>query len=190
MITFGLIRHGATEWNQLGKLQGQINTNLVAEGRLQAHSLGKRLQAADWDYMVTSDLNRALETARIISQESGIMLHGSDARLRERSFGQLEGTTLDERIRKFGADWRTLDLDVESDDCVFARWQSFAEEHMQGSSNRSILVVSHGSFIATVLRVLELEEPDGYLTNTSLTIIRQEEGRWRCLLYSCTAHLD
>lgn len=190
MITFGLIRHGATEWNQLGKLQGQINTNLVAEGRLQAHQLGKRLQASDWDYIVSSDLNRAWETARIISQESGIVLQGSDERLRERSFGQLEGTTLDERIQRFGADWRTLKLDVESDESVFARWQSFAEDHMHANDDRSILVVAHGSFIGTVLRVLNLEQPDGYLTNTSLTIIRQEEGQWRCLLYSCTAHLD
>jgi probable phosphoglycerate mutase len=190
MTTFGLIRHGATEWNRLGKLQGQMDTKLTDEGRGQARLLGRRLDKEDWDFIVCSDLERASETARIISAESGIPLSGCDPRLRERTFGLLEGTTLDERLERYGPDWKTLDLGVESDQDVFARWSSISGQLLASHSNGSMLIVSHGSYIGTVLRTLGLEKPDGYLTNASLTRIERKNGRWSCSLYSCIRHLQ
>jgi len=190
MTIYGLIRHGATEWNQLGKLQGQLDIGLTHEGRSQAHLLGQRFKKQDWDYIVSSDLSRAHETAQIIAAESGIPMLEASSKLRERSFGQLEGTTLEERIERYGNEWRELELGVESDESVFERWSDFEAQLKLQHPGERILIVSHGSFIGTVLRVLNLEEPDGYLTNTSLTIIGHDEYGWSCSLYSCTRHLD
>jgi 2,3-bisphosphoglycerate-dependent phosphoglycerate mutase len=190
MTTYGFIRHGSTEWNQLGKLQGQLDIQLTEEGRSQAHLLGRRFNKKDWDYIVCSDLSRAHETARIIAAESGIPLLHTSAKLRERSFGLLEGTTLTDRIEQHGQDWRKLDLGVESDESVFERWTDYEHELKDKYPRSRILIVSHGSYIGTILRVLDLEEPDGYLTNTSLTIIHHDGSDWSCSLYSCTKHLD
>jgi len=192
MTTFGMIRHGATEWNKLGKLQGQLDTKLTDEGREQAALLGRRLDAADWDFIVSSDLERAYETARIVSAESGIPLAGKDVRLRERTFGELEGTTLAERIEKYGPNWKSIDIDlgVESDESVFERWSSIADQWLTQYPEGRIIVISHGSYIGTVLRTLGLEKQDGYLTNASLTEIHRKNDVWTCSLYSCTAHLQ
>ncbi|WP_442601087.1 histidine phosphatase family protein [Paenibacillus sp. KN14-4R] len=190
MTTFGLVRHGSTEWNKLGKLQGQLDTHLTDEGKEQARLLGSKLKHSDWDYIVCSDLMRAHETAEIVSKESGIPLYGTDVHLRERSFGQLEGTTLNERIERWGEEWRSLELGVERDEDVFARWSEFANEWMKNKPNSRVLVISHGSYIGQVLRSLDLEEEYGYITNTSLTIIHRISDYWSCSLYSCTKHLD
>ena len=65
MATIGLIRHGITDWNELGKAQGISDISLNDLGRIQAKKLGQRLsQDEDWDMLITSNLLRAVETAR------------------------------------------------------------------------------------------------------------------------------
>lgn len=102
MTTIGFIRHGSTEWNRLGKLQGQLDTDLTDEGREQARLLGIRLANESWDGIISSDLKRAKETAQIMSKLSGIPIIGMDNRLRERRYGQVEGTTVAEREERWG----------------------------------------------------------------------------------------
>jgi probable phosphoglycerate mutase len=189
MTIFGMIRHGSTEWNQLGKLQGQQNIPLSQEGNWQAEQLGKRLLNEKWDFIISSDLERALETARTISDNAQIPLRAIDVRLRERSFGLLEGTTLDERLQNWGDNWQEADVGKESDDQVWARWLSMYEEAIQAYEGSRILVVTHGSFIGTVLKKLGLDRPQDWLTNASLTEIHVTDGQWECSLYNCTTHL-
>lgn len=122
MIQLGLIRHGTTEWNLEGRMQGQMDTPLAEVGRVQAKSLANRLKYEAWDGIIASDLMRAHETALTIEKITGVPLLGVDARLRERAFGQLEGTTVQDRIAKWGEDWREREheLGLESDDSLFA----------------------------------------------------------------------
>lgn len=55
MATIGLIRHGITDWNELGKAQGVSDISLNDLGRSQAKRLGRRLsQNEDWDMLITS----------------------------------------------------------------------------------------------------------------------------------------
>lgn len=64
MTTVGLIRHGITEWNLLGKAQGISDIPLNETGREQADKLGERLAGEEpWDLIIASDLCRATETA-------------------------------------------------------------------------------------------------------------------------------
>lgn len=191
IITLGLIRHGTTEWNLLGKMQGHIDIPLAEVGRMQARMLGRRLAAEKtWDGIITSDLQRAKETALIISEETGIPVTGTDQRLRERSFGQLEGTTTEERIASWGEGWRELDLGLESDKSLLSRWDQFYEQTLSEHHGKRLLVVSHGGYIAPVLERLMGKEIKEHLSNTSLSIIRSAPSGWEFPLINCTMHLE
>lgn len=190
MITIGLIRHGTTEWNLAGRMQGHMDTNLAEVGVLQAERLGERLKGEPWDGIISSDLLRAKQTAQTISDKTGTPLWGVDARLRERHFGQLEGTTLEERIQRWGEGWRGMDLGMESDDELLARWFSFLQNLESEHRSKKVLIVSHGGYIAPVLEHLMGQPVESHLSNTSLTVVRREVSVWNCLLMNCTAHLN
>ena len=76
------LRHGRTEWNELGKLQGQADVELDEVGEKQAEEAARFF--ADWDFEAcyTSDLKRALRTAHMVAEPHGLDVV-PDARLRE-----------------------------------------------------------------------------------------------------------
>ena len=65
---FWVVRHGESTWNVLGRYQGQADVPLSLEGRLQAAMLAERLTGQPFDAVYSSDLSRALETARIVTE--------------------------------------------------------------------------------------------------------------------------
>ena len=67
MGTWHLVRHGETEWNRTGRMQGHTGVPLSAEGRRQATLLAARLRSVEFSAVYSSDLPRAAETARIIA---------------------------------------------------------------------------------------------------------------------------
>jgi probable phosphoglycerate mutase len=191
LITVGLIRHGTTEWNIAGRMQGHMDTDLAEIGIKQAELLGHRLKLEEWDGIIASDLIRARQTAQTISDLTGTPLLGIDPRLRERHFGQLEGTTREERIVLFGENWSEQDLGLESDAALLQRWFSFLEELALAHRGKRILLVSHGGYIAPVLEHMMGEPVLSHLSNTSLTIMElAEDSVWNCHLLNCTAHLN
>ncbi|MCZ8520519.1 MULTISPECIES: histidine phosphatase family protein [Paenibacillus] len=189
MTILGLIRHGTTEWNLEGRMQGQMDTPLAEVGRMQAELLAKRLQGESWDGILSSDLIRARETAETIARETGIPLLGTDKRLRERAFGELEGTTLQDRVTRWGEGWREKDLGMEKDEELLARWNAFLLDTEREHPGKRILVVSHGGYIAPVLARFLGRTIEEHLKNTSLTVMERLETQWRCNLLNCTMHL-
>jgi probable phosphoglycerate mutase len=188
-MKLGFIRHGATDWNQSGRLQGQNDIELNENGRRQAAALAKRLKNEDWELIVSSDLKRAKETAEIVAAELGISEIRLDRRLRERTHGRLDGTTLEERIAAWGEHWKLLDHGVETDEQLFARGKACIDDLAAEYEGRNVLVVSHGAFIGTMLKGLLDEMPPGLLQNTALSIVRKHPDKWECILYNCTSHL-
>ncbi|GFN33546.1 histidine phosphatase family protein [Paenibacillus xylaniclasticus] len=100
--TIGLIRHGVTEWNNLGKAQGISDIPLNGEGIQQATALANRLSSEEWDMIFSSNLTRDRQTAEIIQQSLGISSILVDERNREINCGLIEGTTEEERISNWG----------------------------------------------------------------------------------------
>jgi 2,3-bisphosphoglycerate-dependent phosphoglycerate mutase len=98
-----LFRHGQTDWNREGRLQGHTDTPLNATGLVQAEALAQRLLAHRLDAVVSSDLTRALTTARIIAEVSEVPLL-TDPGLREVSVGLAEGLLWEEAKARFGAE--------------------------------------------------------------------------------------
>lgn len=91
-LTLFVVRHGESEWNHLGLVQGQHPDapGLTELGREQARELGLRLASEGLEGVISSDLLRAVETAEAIVAACGVPLE-LDAALRERAFGPFEG---------------------------------------------------------------------------------------------------
>lgn len=190
-MRIGLIRHGLTDWNMLGKIQGQSDIPLNTEGRRQAELLGDRLLTEEytWDFVISSRLSRAEETGRIIASKLNIPVFEPDPRLNERSFGQVEGLTLSERESKWGRDWHLQELGQEKDEEIQARGLAFMEDMWNTFPDKNMLVVSHGGFLAQLYRSLYKERYTERIGNLSLTILEKTDLEWVPLLYNCTRHL-
>ncbi|MBD1224727.1 histidine phosphatase family protein [Virgibacillus halodenitrificans] len=192
MITIGLVRHGITDWNVRGKAQGITDIPLNEEGKKQALQLGERLVLEEqWDVIVSSDLSRASETARIIGEKLNVPVDHYDQRLREKDFGIIQGTTEEERLVTWGENWRELDLGAEPMEAVAARGIACLNDLAGTYQNKRILVVSHGALIGSTLEGLfpgKFKETK--MGNTSLTILDKIQGEWNCSLYNCTTHLN
>lgn len=190
-MRIGLIRHGLTDWNAAGRIQGQTDIPLNAEGREQADRLGKRLLTEEyqWDYIITSGLSRAQETGEIISKLLNVPMLEPDARLKERAFGQIEGLTSEERITRWGETWETLDLGQEHILDIQARALAFLEDLWSAYPDKNVLIVSHGAFLANLLSAIFKDRYTERIGNLSLTILEKNEIDWSPLLYNCTEHL-
>ncbi len=95
MGLFYLVRHGETEWNAENRLCGRTDVPLSETGRGQARSLAERLRSTSFDALYASPLERATETAHLISRTGGLT-PVQDSRLLELDYGQWEGKTLAE----------------------------------------------------------------------------------------------
>lgn len=190
MTRIAFIRHGVTQWNKAGRAQGSSDIPLDTEGWLQAEKIAKRLANDDWDIIFSSDLSRARQTAEAIQSELETVPLKLDARLREVSVGKAEGTTLDERIAKWGENWRALDLGGETHEYVLKRGWSFLEEITENDADDNMIVVSHGSFIKRMLnKLLPHVDMEFSIENCSLTVVRKANANWELELHNCTKHL-
>lgn len=192
MTVIGIVRHGITEWNLSGIAQGSSDVPLNETGRSQAAALADRLSVEDrWDMIVSSDLARAKETAEIISEKLALPISFFDTRLREMSGGEIEGTTEQQRLEKWGANWRKQDLGMESSDSVGKRGTDAIDSILKEFEGKRVLVVSHGALIGITLRRML---PDRFgktdLQNTSITMLEHSGSEWDCTLYNCVKHLD
>jgi broad specificity phosphatase PhoE len=148
-------RHGETDWNVAGRVQGHVDQPLNATGRLQAAALALRMRGAGIRAIGSSDLVRARETAQIISHELGLSLDFVDAAFRERSYGPFEGLTRDECMARSPAEWARFERtqehpDIEPLDALAERMLAGlrrAAEHPE----RPVLIVSHGRSIRVVV---------------------------------------
>ncbi|THF78388.1 histidine phosphatase family protein [Cohnella fermenti] len=189
-MRMGWVRHGVTSWNRAGKIQGTTDIPLSSEGKMQAHRLAYRLsnESRVWHGVVSSDLERAEKTGRILAERLNIPLL-TDERLRERGFGEAEGTTEEERLARWGTSWRSKVPGLESDEHVRVRGLVFVEEFAERHAGENWLVVTHGSFIAQMLQALETGVDDHHIGNLSLTILDREADSWVPILHNCTEHL-
>jgi alpha-ribazole phosphatase len=158
-----LIRHGQTNWNLEQRFQGQSDIPLNKTGRKQAHALAERFSTEQFDAVYSSDLQRATETANIITQMSGCK---PDLRLREVNFGDWEGLTYDEIKAKHPETLAAWEADIfknapphgETLEGLAVRVQSMLDELREKHEDQKVLVVAHGGVLQT-LTCLALKLP-------------------------------
>lgn len=96
-----VFRHGETDWNRAGRLQGHIDVPLNRMGLAQAAALSEKLLPHRLDAVLSSDLARALDTGRAVAEAAGVPLI-VDAGLRETNVGDAEGLLWAEAKARFG----------------------------------------------------------------------------------------
>jgi probable phosphoglycerate mutase len=186
----GLIRHGITDWNMQRRVQGITDISLNDTGRQQAHALGERLKAEQWDIVYASDLSRAVETAEIVGRALNLPIQ-TDQRLREMYCGEIEGTTVEDRISRWGGDWESLSLGIEEEHSISGRGISFIDDVRANYPNKKVIVVSHGALLAyTLRRLIPHVNTEEHIQNTSMTKLRFSNGQWECDLFNCAKHLE
>lgn len=164
-LSITLVRHGESTWNELGLIQGHDNTaQLTARGRDQARWAGESLRGLGFQALITSDLDRARETADIIGSVLGLSAT-TEPLLRERGFGSLEGQPLSELTPAItGIDQRVMvnpDASAPEGETfrdVVARAQLFVKRLLDERPEQRVLVVSHGGTIRA-LRASVTGEP-------------------------------
>ena len=146
-----LVRHGETDWNKLGRLQGQTDIALNKAGKMQAKEVGEYLKQYNWRYAYSSPLKRVFETATIIAETIGISSINIDKSLIERNYGQAEGLISKERLAMFPdknypgqEDW--YDLRDRSYNSIL----KYAVKHLTDD----VIIVSHGAAINSILYTL------------------------------------
>jgi broad specificity phosphatase PhoE len=154
-----LVRHGETDWNAEGRVQGHTPTSLNERGREQARQLARALSHKRFAAIVASDLPRAAETAAILAGGRGITVTHSAA-LRERSFGAYEGQTSaqirDARsalgLAQTGdlADWTGMP-GIETEGALWARIEPFLRDISAAHPDQDVLVATHGGVLARAI---------------------------------------
>ena len=157
MTRISLVRHGQTDWNRDGRIQGRSDIPLNATGRTQARETGRALRGRRFDGVYASPLARAFETAEIIAGELGIPAPVAVPGLEERSYGRAEGMTGPEIREAFG-DNRAAVPEWENDGSVLERVLGALSALAAHHEGERILVVAHGGVIGAVARHLTAGE--------------------------------
>jgi len=162
-----LIRHGETDWNAKGLLQGQSDIPLNKEGEKQTIEAAKKhFKKIKFAAIFSSDLVRAKRTAEIIALEKKMAVETS-VLLRERDFGPFEGKhwqEVEKELRMSIKEFRMLSdevakkLGIESDEKIMERFLRFLREVAVAYRGKNILIVTHGSVMRVFLTKL------GYLS--------------------------
>ena len=196
-----LVRHGETDWNAGGRMQGQSDTPLNALGRAQAQRAAQRLRHEPVRAIYSSDLARALETATIIGQALGLPVVTS-ARLRERRYGMWEGLTWSEiqaRYPEQMAERRARPLEFappggESGQELLAR--ALAELQIIGQRHLGevVVVVTHGGLCYVLLHHIlggvNGDRREFTFGNASIHTLDVSGERWSVIAMNDIAHLQ
>lgn len=197
-----IIRHGETDWNVEGKIQGQTNSNLTEKGIEQAHRTAEKLKNINFSALYSSDLNRAMKTAEILVNGNHPLTIQDDERLRERKFGYLEGVSHDvfkkdypgiyEKFRSNDPAYRIPEGESKND--LAARAVIFFEDIIQKhGENEIILVVTHGGIINMFTRYIlgiNYGAPRKFsIRNAAINIVQYQDNDWRLITLGDISHL-
>lgn len=183
LTTIYIVRHGETEWNKTGLLQGHADSPLTTLGKEQAELIAKELRRVRFDEVFASDLLRAKRTAEIIALEFKLTVKTTQA-LREQHFGSFAGKPHHEynqavqrllkqykRVTQKQLSRLKVTPDAESQEEAISRFITFLREASVGFSGKTILVVTHGGVMRHLLIHLGFGThetlPYGILSNTA-----------------------
>ncbi|MEX1112600.1 MAG: histidine phosphatase family protein [Candidatus Andersenbacteria bacterium] len=174
-----VIRHGLTQSNMQGLLQGQrIDDPLLPATREQVQLLNTQLKDKNVSALYSSHLLRARQTAEVLSASLDLPVRVTQ-KLAERDFGSLSGLTwedamlqvndytLKEKDKQFQFDYRPYG--GESIYSVRKRLKNLLQECAALYQEKTIAWVTHGGIIRLLYDELEQKQPD-HVSNTSLHV--------------------
>ena len=188
-----LVRHGETDWNQAGLLQGQTDIALNAQGLEQAREAAERLKEVPFEIAFCSPLIRAKRTAETIIGDRKITLT-TDERLRELNFGPWEGVDIrsikDAASQPFTNPGSYIPpVGAESFAQLYKRSGEFVDQvllPLEGTYE-TVLVVAHGGVNRSILNlVLNIPVDDFWrvhMGNCATAILDCTDGKLSMLEY-------
>lgn len=195
-----LIRHGQTDWNEQGRLQGHTDVPLNDTGQAQALATAAYLATLQpepaWRRLYSSDLSRAAATAAAIGEALGLSLQ-HDRTLRERCLGPLEGliySEIRERYPELAEHWPQLPPELvppglETPAVVGQRAKAWCEAMWRRHPGEGIIAVTHGGWIGSLCEHLGYERRPGFrLGNCSVTTVVWGPDGGNVRLFGDTAH--
>ncbi len=186
-----LLRHGQTGDNLGGRFQGQRDTPMDQHGREQAAGIARLLASTQPTRILSSDLDRAVQTAQPIAGLLGLTVD-TDPRLRELDLGSWQGLTSEQAraqhpdehaawtagqdVRRGGGE-SYHDAGVRAAQCLLEALDTIADAEL-------LLAVSHGGTIRGALGVLLEQDPAhwwryGSLTNCAWSLVVEHRLGWR-----------
>ncbi len=187
LATFYIVRHGENQLNIQGKIQGHTDSPLTKTGEKQARQIAQKLKNIHFAAIFSSDSLRAKRTAEIITLERKIAVQATAA-LRERYFGEYEGQPYEnynQALQKLLTQYKKVADDkyfklqigtAETIDQSTNRFITFLREIANSYSNKTVLLVTHGSIIKYFLTKIGYAPltafPFGAIANTALIILQ------------------
>lgn len=202
IVKIYLTRHGETEWNKEGKMQGWKDSALTERGIENAKSLGQNLSHINFDCIYCSPLGRALDTAKYIRGDKVTEIIINED-LKEMGFGIWEGME-HEKVEELYPIQRSnfwnephlyQPVDGESFEELFSRVRKALYEIINNAPGENILVVSHTVVIKAIYAIVKnysLEDfwSPPFLYDTSLTVIEVAGKELKIVLEADTSHLN
>jgi len=193
-----LVRHSESTWNKLKKVQGIRNPKLSEKGKRQSQLLAKRFKGMRFDAVYSSQLNRAYETAEIVTNSDICILED----LQEIKLGVWEGKTINQvnkEYKELYEKWYKEPVEVkipggetilEFKNRIIKAFDRIKAQHPY----QEVLVVTHGGVISVYLaHLLEMNLNKVWsimVKNSSITILSFYGDTPYVLLFNDTCHLD
>jgi broad specificity phosphatase PhoE len=201
MLRLYITRHGETEWNTEGRMQGWKNSNLTERGRMNAIALGNALKNVEFNKVYCSPLERTKVTTGLILGGRKVEIIYDD-NLREMHLGELEGLTQDE-IKGIYPEfqdhfWKSPHKYVpksgESFYDVKERVSRTLEQIIRDNPEGNVLIVTHGVVLKTIhsyFKNLDMENlwDPPFIYDTSLTIVEINNGISKVLVEGDISHI-
>lgn len=188
-----LVRHGETEYNAVGRMQGQLDSQLTDVGMDQIRAAAPVLAGYEPDHIVSSDLTRAARTAEEVGEACGMPVK-LDPRLRETHLGDWQGRTRPDVETGWPGAWEVWRGDptwsppggesrVDVAARAFPLIEELAEQFGDGPA-ATVMLFAHGGLIASLsCALMGLPAPSWTAMagpgNCRWTVLRRREPHWR-----------
>lgn len=196
-----IIRHGETQWNKQGRIQGKLDTDLTPDGVQQAKNVAKRLKTVRFDAAYSSPLKRARDTAEYIlaEQQQPLQLHFDDT-LMELGYGAWQGLSFAQVMERDPENWflnrySPSLMHIEGADSVVervAQARTFVQSIYAQYPNGTVLITSHAFAIRILMAAcmgLPIEATRFYaFGNTSVSIMDLTDKGPRLVLMGDVHH--
>ncbi|WP_265444178.1 histidine phosphatase family protein [Acetivibrio straminisolvens] len=196
-----ITRHGETQWNNEGLMQGWKNSNLTDKGIENAKRLGERLKDIKFDVIYSSPLGRAIDTAKYINEKINAKVVLVES-LKEMGFGIWEGMELNKikelYFEQYTNFWERPHLykpqeDGESFQELLVRVRNAWDEIIKAGGD-NILIVTHAVVLKAIYMIIKkLPIKDfwnpPFMKDTCLTIVEATDNKVEIILEADTSHL-
>lgn len=187
-MRIALVRHGETDWNRTGRMQGRTDIPMNETGIRQMKACGAVLRQERWDAVAASPLRRAWQSAELLAEAVGVKEILRLDGLAERDYGEGTGLTETEREERYpsGSCPGMESPDAMADRMLESLCCLTAQKAEGGLDAQRWIVVSHGSAIEAFLRRIASDTPGqkfgragGTPTNGSVTFLTYDNGIFR-----------